>query len=162
MNSAIYLGAVVVVVLLGVFVVMSMGRDRLAKKGLEQLKAELGGEGVLSGTVATFQGRASHGANQVTGLGALVLTARQLVFEMLAPQRRLAISLGSVSDADRPEELGPKSPALAVYFRDEKAAVNDVAIWLVDDVDGWVRRIREARLRATMGDDPRPPGWDEQ
>jgi len=161
MNSAVYVGAVVVALIFGAFLVMSLGRDRLAKKGLEQLKAELAGEDVVSGTVATFQGRASHGANQVMGVGALVLTARQLVFEMFAPQRRLAISLGSVSDADRPEELGPKSPALAVYFRDEAAAINDVAIWLLDDVDGWVKRIREARLRATMGDDPRPPGWGE-
>lgn len=161
MNPVLYIAAVIVALLLGGAIVLGMTRGRLTKKGLEQMKTELAAEEILAAAIATFQGRASHGPNQVAGPGGLVLTARQLVFEMFAPQRKLAVSLESITNADRPEELGPKAPALAVYFRDPAADIDDVAIWLVEDVDGWVKKVREARLRATMGDDPRPPGWDD-
>lgn len=157
MYTALYVGSVAVMLLLGVAIVGAVARDRLTKKGLEELTKRLADEEVLASTVATFQGRASHGAQQVTGPGALVLTARQLVFEMFMPQRKLSVSLHSITNAGRAKKLDPKVPALAIYFHDERADIDDVAIWLVDNAERWATQVCEARLRATKGDDPRPP-----
>ncbi len=157
MFTLLYVAAVIIMLVFGVMIVASITKGRLTATALEDLKRELVDEQFILGSLASFQGRASFGAKQVTGDGALVLTARQLVFKMAMPERKVAISLQSVSDADRAKDVDPHVKALAVHFHDEKADVDDVAVWLVDDVDDWVRQIRGARLRATMGDDPRPP-----
>jgi len=158
MNTVLYVGAIGMALLFGAAIVAALTKDRLVKKGVDALKAELADEEVHKAATATFQGRASHGQKQVTGEGALVLTARQLVFEMLMPKRRLAISLDSISNVDRATDLGPKAPALAVYFHDDAVDIDDVAVWLLNGVDEWVTQIRRARLRTNKGSDA--PPWE--
>lgn len=146
-----YIAALVLVVIFGIALVGVLRKNRATGNLLDDLKKELTEEDVILSGVATFVGRSSFGPKQAAGTGALVLTARQLVFQMIMPKRRLAVSMHSVTGAKEPKAQGGKVSLLEVGFHDEKAGVDDAAVWVVPNPADWALQINAAQLRATRG-----------
>ncbi len=154
MFTLLYISAILITLLFGASVVALVSRDRQTKQRLAELEKQYADEQILASDIATFAGRASYGTNQPSGAGPLILTSRRLLFEMLSPPRKLAISMEAVRNAEVIEVQGGRAKALQVAFHDDKADVMDLAVWVLPKMDEWAHKIAVARVEAMKGDKP--------
>ena len=82
--------------LLGAVLVVRRGMTRATAR----LEAHLADETVLLRSKANFYGVASGGGRQVRGLGILALTADELVFIQMIPDREIRIPRRSITSVD--------------------------------------------------------------
>ncbi len=97
---------------------------------------------------ANFFGQASSGPLQIRGNGVLVLTDRELYFEMWLPARVVRIPVASILSVETARaHLGKTRGTLLlkVVFRNERGE-QDSAAWLLKDVHGFKGKL-EALLR---------------
>jgi hypothetical protein len=95
-----------------------------------------GREILFSSPGASYFGRESAGLWQVRGNGDLIITPREVYFEMWFPKRILVIPLGSVESVETPKSFKGRSvfrPLLKITFRDETGRRDSVA-WYVKDL----------------------------
>ena len=100
---------------------------------------------ILSSVVgANFLGIESKGPWQMRGNGVLVLTSKELYFEMWVPKRIIKLPLSAVKEVSSAFTHAGNSkgvPLLKVRFQDDD--VEDVVAWLVDDVAHWKRVLED-------------------
>jgi len=96
---------------------------------------------------ASFFGQKSRGATQMRGIGSLILTDSDLVFEMWVPNTEFRVPLRSIQTLENPTWFLGKSrftPLLMVVYTNEQGTTDAMA-WQVPDLSDWMRRINEAR-----------------
>ncbi|MHA1121367.1 MAG: hypothetical protein ACTSPC_00965 [Candidatus Heimdallarchaeota archaeon] len=92
---------------------------------------------------ANFFGQESLKLRQVRGNGVLVLTSKELYFEMWIPKRVFRIPLYSIIDFEETKWHLRKTknrPLLKIIFTNQKGET-DSAAWIVRDLDLWVNDI---------------------
>lgn len=96
---------------------------------------------------ASFFGQESRGRTQTRGNGTLILTDSDLIFERWVPNTQFRIPLRSIQSLENPTWFLGKSrftPLLKVVYTNEQGT-RDAMAWQVPDLNGWMRRINEAR-----------------
>ncbi len=122
---------VLVVVLVGVGLVVAR---RGAGRARSRIESRLAGLDVVRSSKANFYGLASAGAGQVRGLGMLALTADELVFVQLVPDREVRVPRAAISSVRVERSYLGKTQGrdlLVVTWADDEGAwdVPDVATW---------------------------------
>lgn len=98
---------------------------------------------------ASFFGQESRGGSQMRGNGILILTASDLIFEMLVSNKQFRIPLQSIQSIENPISFLGKSrlaPLLKVVYLNDQGAIDSMA-WQVADLGGWMRLIKEAQAQ---------------
>ncbi len=98
---------------------------------------------------ANFFGQESKGYAQLRGNGVLVITGKELYFEMWMPERELSVPLSSILRIETPRFYLGKTkgyPLLKVVFRNSRGEVDSMA-WMVRDLSKCKRILGEARSR---------------
>ncbi|NPE06841.1 MAG: hypothetical protein GNW80_01045 [Asgard group archaeon] len=93
---------------------------------------------------ANFFGQESLKLRQVRGNGVLVLTSKELYFEMWTPNRVYRIPIHSIIDFEETKWHLRKTknrPLLKIIFTNPMGET-DSAAWIVKDLDLWINDIR--------------------
>ncbi len=93
---------------------------------------------------ANFFGQESLKLRQVRGNGVLVLTPKELYFEMWVPKRVYRIPLYSIIDFEETKWHLRKTknrPLLKIIFTNHNGET-DSAAWIVRDLDLWISDIK--------------------
>ena len=94
---------------------------------------------LIHDTFVNFFGLESKGMKQTRGNGILILTEKELHFELYLPKQVLSIPLTHITNITTPRSHLSKSkfkPLLKIYFTTETGQ-NDSIAWLVKDLSLW-------------------------
>ncbi len=137
--SGISIILIVIIVPVIIIPFTAMLKRRQAKLSLEVLKKFEGKDILKIDTNAIFWGQKSLGGVQVRGNGVLVLTKKQLYFEMWVPRKKFTVSLSSILFVDTARaHLGKTNgyPLLKVIFQNDKG-YNDSIAWMTKDLRSY-------------------------
>ena len=126
--------AVVIAIVVLVLIVAVVTARWAATKARSRLDERLAGLDVERRDKANFYGLASAGTAQVRGLGILALTADELVFAQLVPDREVRVPRVGITGVRTERSFLGKTQArdlLVVTWADDEAA------WDVPDVAAW-------------------------
>ena len=90
-------------------------------------------------------GLESLGQKQFRGNGILVLTEKELFFEMLLPKKEFNIPIRNIVKIETPKSHLHKTkfkPLLKVIFKNDKGELDSVA-WLIKDVFQWKENLEK-------------------
>lgn len=94
---------------------------------------------LLTDTFANFFGLESQGTKQIRGNGILILTEKELYFELYLPTNKIIIPLIQITKIDTTRSHLGKSKfkqLLKIYFKNETGQ-NDSIAWCVQDLPKW-------------------------
>jgi len=109
---------------------------KLFRKRIEEILAKFDKENIIvMEESSNFFGQESKGTKQVRGNGVLLLTERDLYFEMWFPKKILKIPVSTIISIDTPKTFLRKSKfraLLKVNFKFEGRT--DAAAWFLEDL----------------------------
>ena len=148
----ILIAVVIGIVLLTVILYLVLMQVRVKQmKQANRLLEEFKEENIIAYTsAANYIGVESSGYEQVRGNGFLILTSHFLLFERLAPQKRLLIPLRKTYRVDQVSSfLGRRNikPILRVAFTNEEGEQDTLGI-VLRDPDKWEQLIHAASQQA--------------
>ena len=147
MGIVVLVVALVAAVLLVVGVILRYTMRVARTDGLAVIESEFGDDLVLrSDPMANYFGFASHGAQQLRGNGALVLTPKMLWFKRFRTDLPLDLPLAAIRGVDIVDAHAGKRigrPLLRVTFATDKG--DDSVAWYVRDAEAWLATIEEVR-----------------
>ena len=138
---------VVISVLIAFSAIYLLVRIMSDKKSKEVLGRFQPGEVLLSSPNANFFGKTSLGMTQVRGNGVLVLTAKELFFEMWIPKREYHIPIFSIKNIKTPKvHLGKTrfKPLLKIVFCNQHGHTDAMA-WQVKHLSSWIEALEQLR-----------------
>ncbi|MCK5046853.1 MAG: hypothetical protein KAS22_09760 [Candidatus Heimdallarchaeota archaeon] len=114
-------------------------------KRSKSILAKFEGKDIIRSCVgANFFGQESLKLRQVRGNGVLVLTPRELYFEMWLPKRVYQISIDAIIDIEVTKWHLKKTKSrdlLKIIFTNHREET-DSSAWIVKDLDLWINDIR--------------------
>ena len=119
---------------------------KLFKKSIEETLAKFSHENLVHvEDAANFFGQESKGSKQIRGNGVLILTKKEIFFQMWTPRKTLRIPLESIKKIETPKSFLHKSrfkPLLKVSYLNEMGEI-DAAAWLVVDLERTTKLLED-------------------
>lgn len=121
---------------------------KLFQKRIDEIMDKFQGKDIIiSLNSANFFGQQSHKSLQMRGNGVLVLTQKELYFEMWHPKKVLQISTSTISNVEITKSFLHKSvfrKLLKVIFQNENGE-EDAAAWWVTSLDKWIDKLEKIK-----------------
>ena len=112
----------------------------LYQKWTKTVLSKFKGQKLIAASIsANFFGQESLGYKQFRGNGVLVLTEKELYFELCMPKKEIHILNSDIIDVESPKtHLGKTKfmPLLKIIFKNKKGQDDSVA-WVVDNLPYW-------------------------
>lgn len=120
---------------------------KLFQKRIDEIMDKFQGKDIIiSLNSANFFGQQSR-TLQMRGNGVLVLTQKELYFEMWHPKKVLQISTSTISNVEITKSFLHKSvfrKLLKVIFQNENGE-EDAAAWWVTSLDKWIDKLEKIK-----------------
>lgn len=121
---------------------------KLFQKRIDEIMDKFQGKDIIiSLNSANFFGQQSR-TLQMRGNGVLVLTQKELYFEMWHPKKVLQISTSTISNVEITKSFLHKSvfrKLLKVIFQNENGE-EDAAAWWVTSLDKWIDKLEKIKI----------------
>jgi hypothetical protein len=98
---------------------------------------------IHSDSFANYFGLESQGIKQIRGNGILILTEKELYFELYLPQKTITIPINEIIKIETPRSHLGKSKykkLLKIIFTNQNQEKDSVA-WLVNQLPRWIENI---------------------
>ena len=99
---------------------------------------------IHSDSFVNYFGRESQGMKQIRGNGILILTEKELYFELYLPKKIITIPINQISKIETPRSHLGKSKLkklLKIIYTNQNQEKDSVA-WLVKQLPSWIQNIQ--------------------
>ena len=117
----------------------------LFKDRADQALAQFQNKKIIhSDSFVNYFGRESQGMKQIRGNGILILTEKELYFELYLPKKIITIPINQISKIETPRSHLGKSKLkklLKIIYTNQNQEKDSIA-WLVKQLPSWIQNIQ--------------------